>query len=113
VYWDHEDYVGFGSAAHSHDHGRRYWNVRTPDRYVELIRRGESPVGGEEFVDEASQRFERESLALRTSRGVPLEAFDSLEEIKHLVTVDHGHVTLTPKARLVANQVIVRLKSAG
>jgi oxygen-independent coproporphyrinogen-3 oxidase len=113
VYWDHEDYAGFGSAAHSHDHGRRYWNVRTPDRYVELIRRGESPLGGEEFVDEASQRFERESLALRTARGVPLEAFDSLEEIRHLVQVDHGHVTLTPKARLVANQVIVRLKSAG
>lgn len=113
VYWDHEDYAGFGSAAHSHDHGRRYWNVRTPDRYVELIRRGESPLGGEEFVDEASQRFERDSLAMRTSRGVPLEAFDSLEEIKHLVQVDHGRVTLTPKARLVANQVIVRLKSAG
>jgi oxygen-independent coproporphyrinogen-3 oxidase len=113
VYWDHEDYAGFGSAAHSHDHGRRYWNVRTPDRYIELIRRGESPLGGDEFVDEASQRFERESLALRTSRGVPLEAFDSLEEIKHLVQVDHGQVTLTPKARLVANQVIVRLRSAG
>jgi oxygen-independent coproporphyrinogen-3 oxidase len=113
VYWDHEDYAGFGSAAHSHDHGRRYWNVRTPDRYIELIRRGESPLGGEEFVDETSQRFERESLALRTSRGVPLEAFDSLEEIKHLVHVDHGRVTLTPRARLVANQVIVRLKSAG
>jgi putative oxygen-independent coproporphyrinogen III oxidase len=113
VYWDHDDYAGFGSAAHSHDQGRRYWNVRTPDRYIELIGRGESPLGGEEFVDERSQRFEQESLALRTSRGVPLEAFDSLEEIKHLVSVQSGHVVLTPKARLVANQVIVRLKSAG
>jgi hypothetical protein len=50
---------------------------------------------------------------MRTARGVPLEAFDSLDEIAHLVTVDAGRVTLTPKARLVANQVIVRLKSAG
>jgi putative oxygen-independent coproporphyrinogen III oxidase len=113
VYWDHDDYAGFGSAAHSHDHGRRYWNVRTPDRYIELVRHGESPLGGEEFVDEQSQRFERESLALRTSRGVPLEAFDSLDEIKHLVSVQSGRVVLTPKARLVANQVIVRLKSSG
>ncbi|MFY9784026.1 MAG: radical SAM family heme chaperone HemW [Acidimicrobiales bacterium] len=112
VYWDHEDYVGFGSAAHSHSHGRRYWNVRTPDRYVELIESGESPLGGEEYLDEATQRFERDSLALRTSRGVTLEAFDSLEEIAHLVDVRDGRVTLTPKARLVANQVIVRLKSA-
>ncbi len=112
VYWDHEDYAGFGSAAHSHEQGRRYWNVRTPDRYIELIERGESPLGGEEILDETTQRFERDSLALRTSNGVAVEAFDSLEEIAHLVHVRNGRVTLTPKARLVANQVIVRLRSA-
>ncbi|HEV3268374.1 MAG TPA: radical SAM family heme chaperone HemW [Acidimicrobiales bacterium] len=113
VYWDHEDYVGFGSAAHSHRHGRRFWNVRTPDRYVELLRNGASPLGGEEFLDDKTQRFEAESLALRTSHGVPLEAFDSLDEIAHLVRVRDGQVTLTPKARLVANQVIVRLRSSN
>jgi putative oxygen-independent coproporphyrinogen III oxidase len=113
VYWEHGDYVGFGSAAHSHQHGRRFWNVRTPDRYIELMGKGESPLGGEEFLDEPTQQFERDSLSLRTSHGVPLEAFDSLEEIAHLVRVEEGRVTLTPKARLVANQVIVRLKSAG
>jgi putative oxygen-independent coproporphyrinogen III oxidase len=112
VYWDHDDYVGFGSAAHSHERGRRYWNVRTPDRYVELMERGESPLGGEEFLDDATQQFERDSLALRTSNGVAREAFDSLEEIAHLIDVRDGRVTLTPKARLVANQVIIRLKSA-
>jgi oxygen-independent coproporphyrinogen-3 oxidase len=112
VYWDHEDYAGFGSAAHSHVQGRRYWNVRTPDRYIELIERGESPLGGEEVLDESTQQFERDSLALRTSHGVAIEAFDSLEEIAHLVHVRNGRVTLTPKARLVANQVIVRLRSA-
>lgn len=113
VYWEHGDYVGFGSAAHSHQHGRRFWNVRTPDRYIELIEKGESPLGGEEFLDESTQQFERDSLAMRTSHGVALEAFDSLDEIAHLVRVNEGRVTLTPKARLVANQVIVRLKSAG
>jgi putative oxygen-independent coproporphyrinogen III oxidase len=113
VYWEHGDYVGFGSAAHSHQHGRRFWNVRTPDRYIELMEKGESPLGGEEFLDESTQQFERDSLAMRTSSGVPLEAFDSLDEIAHLVSVREGRVTLTPKARLVANQVIVRLKSAG
>ncbi|MGA1754903.1 MAG: coproporphyrinogen III oxidase, partial [Ilumatobacteraceae bacterium] len=33
VYWNQGDYRGFGSAAHSHDRVRRWWNVRTPDRY--------------------------------------------------------------------------------
>jgi coproporphyrinogen III oxidase-like Fe-S oxidoreductase len=86
--------------------------VRTPDRYIARIQGGESPLGGEEFLDESTQRFEEESLALRTARGVALEAFDSLEEIQHLVRVREGRVTLRPKARLVANQVIVRLKSS-
>ena len=112
VYWDQDDYVGFGSAAHSHRHGRRFWNVRTPERYIAMVRDGERPLGGEEELDERTQQFERDSLALRTARGVPREAFGSLEEIRHLVSVREGRVTLAPKGRLLANQVILRLKSA-
>ena len=112
VYWDQDDYVGFGSAAHSHRGARRYWNVRTPERYIAMVQRGEAPRGGEEVLDEAAQRFERESLALRTRRGVPVEAFDSLDEIAHLVQVDDGRVALAPRGRLVANQVILRLRSS-
>jgi putative oxygen-independent coproporphyrinogen III oxidase len=112
VYWDQGDYVGFGSAAHSHQHGRRYWNVRTPERYLAMVEAGERPLGGEERLDLSTQNFERDSLALRTRRGVPVEAFDSLEEIAHLVHVENGTVTLAPEGRLLANQVIVRLRSS-
>jgi oxygen-independent coproporphyrinogen-3 oxidase len=112
VYWDQGDYVGFGSAAHSHQHGRRYWNVRTPERYLAMVEAGERPLGGEERLDLSTQHFEHDSLALRTRRGVPEEAFDSLEEIAHLVHVENGTVTLAPEGRLLANQVIVRLRSS-
>ena len=111
VYWDQDDYLGFGSAAHSHRHGRRFWNVRTPDRYVTMIRDGRRPLGGEENLDERTQIFERDSLALRTSKGVPIEAFESLDEVAHLVSVRDGRVTLAPSGRLLANQVILRLGS--
>ena len=86
--------------------------MRTPDRYVAMVRDGERPLGGEESLDERTQTFERDSLALRTRRGVPVEAFDSLEEIAHLVHVENGTVTLAPEGRLLANQVIVRLRSS-
>ncbi len=112
LYWDQGDYRGFGSAAHSHRQGRRWWNVRTPDRYISLTAAGRSPMGGEERLDDVARRFERESLALRTTRGVPREAFDSLDEIAHLIEVDEGRVRLAPAGRLLANQVIVRLRSA-
>jgi hypothetical protein len=76
-----------------------------------MVEGGTSPLGGEEYLDAATQAFERDSLALRTRRGVPREAFDSLDEIAHLVTVRDNRVSLNPAARLVANQVILRLKS--
>lgn len=112
VYWDQDDYAGFGSAAHSHRAGSRSWNVRTPDRYIAMVTSGERPLGGVESLDERTQRFERESLALRTPRGVAAEAFDSLDDIRHLVQVRDGLVTLAPEGRLLANQVIIRLRSA-
>lgn len=113
LYWNHGNYRGFGSGAHSHIDGRRFWNVRTPDRYVALSRNGESVVGGEEQVSNAAQRFEVESLSLRTRRGVPLEAFASLDDIAHLISVQEGRVTLKPEGRLLANRVIVQLRSSN
>jgi len=112
LYWDQGEYVGFGSAAHSHEDGRRYWNVRTPERYIAMVAEGRRPLGGEEVLDAATRSFEHDSLALRTRAGVAREAFDSLDEIAHLVRVSEGRVTLAPRGRLLANQVIVRLKSA-
>lgn len=112
LYWNHGNYQGFGSGAHSHIDGVRFWNVRTPDRYISLLNEGSSPRGGEEQVSPEAQLFEEESLSLRTNRGVPVEAFASLEEIAHLIAVDSGRVTLRPEGRLLANQVIVRLRSS-
>lgn len=112
LYWNHGNYRGFGSGAHSHVDGVRFWNVRTPDRYIALVQEGESPRGGEEAVSTAAQLFEAQSLSLRTRRGVPREAFDSLDEVAHLIAIEQGRVTLRPEGRLLANQVIVRLRSS-
>jgi oxygen-independent coproporphyrinogen-3 oxidase len=113
LYWSQGDYRGFGSAAHSHVRSSRSWNVRTPERYIEMVRAGQSPRGGFEELDEPTQTFERESLALRTTRGVTVDAFDDLDEIAHLIDVRDGIVRLAPAGRLLANQVILRLRSAA
>ena len=78
-----------------------------------MVQAGEKPLGGEEILDEETKEFERDSLALRTRRGVAVEAFDSLDEIAHLINVESGQVTLAPEGRLLANQVIVRLRSSN
>ena len=78
-----------------------------------MVQAGEKPLGGEEILDEETKEFERDSLALRTRRGVAVEAFDSLDEIAHLINVESGQVILAPEGRLLANQVIVRLRSSN
>ncbi len=46
LYWAQHDYLGFGCAAHSHRAGRRWWNVRTPERYIDAVRAGPPDRGG-------------------------------------------------------------------
>lgn len=112
LYWDQGDYRGFGSAAHSHERGRRYWNVRTPERYIAAIDRGEAPLGGEEFLDDDQREFERDALALRTATGVGVDRFDDLDDLEDLVEVRGDRVVLTVRGRLLANQVTLKLRSA-
>ncbi len=71
LYWNQDDYRGFGCAAHSHRAGRRWWNVRTPERYVQAVARGETVEASFETLDADASRFERLELALRTRDGVP------------------------------------------
>jgi oxygen-independent coproporphyrinogen-3 oxidase len=115
LYWSQGDYIGVGCAAHSHRGGRRWWNVRTPDRYVELIERGDSPEAAAEELDAETRRTEARQLALRTRDGVERAAFrdDSLAELGGLVArhpTDPERVVLTRRGRLLANEVSTHLR---
>jgi oxygen-independent coproporphyrinogen-3 oxidase len=110
LYWTEGEYAGIGCAAHSHLAGVRSWNVRTPQRYVSLLARGEDPTGGAESLDAEQRAFEAHLLALRTRRGVPHDALDT-EALGDLVDVVGGRAVLTRRGRLLANQVSVRLRT--
>jgi putative oxygen-independent coproporphyrinogen III oxidase len=112
LYWAQGDYRGVGCAAHSHGAGRRWWNVRTPERYLDLIGSAQSPIGGEEVLDTATRATEALQLALRTSTGVPCSALPDLPLLDGLVTVVADHALLTPRGRLPANEVATHLQLA-
>ena len=110
LYWRQGDYVGLGCAAHSHRAGRRWWNVRTPERYLELISSGRSAEGGFEELDDASRRIEGLQLALRTTEGVPVGALpDDDPALDGLVETVGQRQHLTVAGRLLANEVALRL----
>jgi oxygen-independent coproporphyrinogen-3 oxidase len=109
LYWEQGNYRGFGSAAHSHHDGRRFWNVRTPERYIAEVSAGRMPIGGEEILDDATAAFERLFLALRMPRGVPKTALRNDGELEGLVTYVGDRAALTVRGRLLANAVAQRL----
>ncbi len=109
LYWDQGDYRGIGSAAHSHRAGRRWWNVRTPDRYVAAVASGRVATAGEELLTGEQRRFEALALGLRTRAGVDADALPDDPDLAGLVERVDGRAVLTVRGRLVANQVTARL----
>jgi oxygen-independent coproporphyrinogen-3 oxidase len=109
VYWMQGNYQGFGCAAHSHENGRRWWNVRTPDRYIACIQSNESVEAADELLDAPTRAREALELSLRTSRGVPLDALNHAE-LEGIVEVQGDRLVLTRQGRLLANDVSLRLK---
>lgn len=109
LYWSMGEYQAVGCAGHSHRGGRRFWNVRTPERYIEAISAGVSPVAGAEHLGPDERRLEGLELALRTSEGVPAEALP-IAELNGLVDVNGTRAVLSPRGRLLANEVALRVR---
>lgn len=110
LYWAQGDYRGIGCAAHSHLDGRRFWSVRTPERYVAAVRDGRDPAAGEEVLSAPQRAFEALLLALRTAEGVPAAALPDDPELRPLVERRGERAVLTLRGRLLANAVAARLQ---
>lgn len=110
--WSQGDYRGFGCAAHSHAQGRRWWNVRTPDRYVQLVKGDQSVEAAGETLDTEARRLEALHLVLRTRDGVPAAAFgpDDALSLEGLIEPVGSRWVLTRAGRLLANEVSLRIR---
>ena len=113
LYWTMGEYQGIGCAAHSHRGGRRFWNVRTPDRYIAAVERAEPVEAAGERLAPADRELEALQLSIRTRRGVPATALDAegLPGLLEPVPDDPDRVMLTVEGRLLANEVALRLHS--
>jgi oxygen-independent coproporphyrinogen-3 oxidase len=118
-YWDGSDYVGIGCAAHGFTGGERWWNVRTPERYIDAITANAAAgarIGDERLAPEARAE-EAFGLALRTRAGAPIGAPAAATAadlaVAGLLVVDGGRAVLTRAGRLLATDVTARLLLAG
>lgn len=120
IYWDNDEYAGFGAGAHGYLAGVRYSNHGPLKKYMETVFSGELPIVHEHEVSQAEKREEQMFLGLRKTEGVkhkiyeeklkvPIVAhYDSvLKELvsKGLLEHDDVGVRLTRKGRFVGNEV--------
>lgn len=115
LYWTMGEYQGIGCASHSHRAGRRFWNLRTPDRYIDAVTAGSSVEAADERLDDEGRALEALQLSLRTHLGVPRASLDP-DELPGLVEVhpdDSDRLVLTVDGRLLANEVALRLHVPG
>jgi putative oxygen-independent coproporphyrinogen III oxidase len=68
--WAQGEYLAFGTGAHRYRDGRRSWNVRRLDAYLDRLEAGDSPVSGEERLEGLERERERMFIGLRRTAGV-------------------------------------------
>jgi len=112
LYWSGGEYLAIGCAAHGHVGGRRYWNHRTPERYLAAIEGGRSPESGSEELDADGRRIEHLQLAIRTRDGISAADVPDgfVGQLDGLVAQEGDRVVLTTEGRLLANEVAIRLE---
>lgn len=73
-YWTGVPYLGVGLGSHSFLAGKRFWNTRDLNAYLDAMQQGRSPRAGEETIAPDTARRERLWLGLRTIEGIELTA---------------------------------------
>jgi oxygen-independent coproporphyrinogen-3 oxidase len=119
-YWSDESYLGFGASAHSYLDGVRFWNVKSPARYVERMDSEGQAVEETEPFDADQRAAEHLYTGLRCVDGVSLEAVETRygvsvmerygEELSTfielgLVQVSGGTMKLTEDGFMISNEI--------
>jgi len=71
-YWSGAPYLGLGPSAHGFDGRERRWNRKAYADWLEVVGRGEDPVGGTEVIGPEERLGEEIYLGLRTTDGLAI-----------------------------------------
>ena len=71
-YWDGGQWWGAGPGAHGYVGATRWWNVKHPNAYAEMLAGSTLPVAGFEQLDAEALHTEDVLLKTRLRQGLPL-----------------------------------------
>ncbi len=123
AYWEHKDYLGFGTSAHSFVNGKRWWNISSLNLYLNSINEKQSAAANFEILDIEQLHDEFIMLSLR-SGGLNLNEltrkfnYDFLKRNSKLIdelkqngflNYDSEFIKLTQKGFSVCDEIVQRL----
>jgi coproporphyrinogen III oxidase-like Fe-S oxidoreductase len=121
LYWRNQHWWGVGPGAHGHVGGTRWWNVRNPATYADLVAAGTQPVEGCERAGADQRALEDLLLGIRLVEGIAVDDVAAREPFPRLVddglidsaALARGRLTLTRRGRLLTDSVIRALMPDG
>ena len=111
LYWRGGAWWGAGPGAHSTIYPRRFYNVKRPERYADILAAGQLPIAEEEQLTEEIRRFEAVMLGLRLKEGIDAGLVDvgvDKHEKLGLLTVGE-RIAVTDKGRLLVDGIVTDL----
>ena len=115
-YWSGGQWWGAGPGAHSFVGATRWWNVKHPNTYAQLLGGAALPVADFEQLDTEKRHTEDVLLRIRLREGLPIELLDGAERGRAATAVEDGllvregdRLVLTDRGRLLADGVVRNL----
>lgn len=119
-YWYGTPYIGIGAAAHSYDIESRSWNIADIKQYIQGMANSQR-IYEEERLDSDTRYNDATTVALRTSRGLDLQALSPkhrtycLENAQRylddglLERTQDNHLRLTRRGLFVSDMIMSNL----
>jgi putative oxygen-independent coproporphyrinogen III oxidase len=112
-YWDGGQWWGAGPGAHGYVGTTRWWNVKHPNAYAEMLAGSTLPVAGFEQLDDAARHTEEVLLKTRLRQGLPSSLLSQGERERAegvaadgLLESGGDRFVLTARGRLLADAVV-------
>ncbi|RST73935.1 oxygen-independent coproporphyrinogen III oxidase [Siminovitchia acidinfaciens] len=113
VYWNNEEYFGFGAGAHGYVNGIRYSNYGPLKKYMEPISRGTAPVFEQHEVTHREKMEEEMFLGLRKRAGVNISLFNKKYSINPKELFQQQIEELSEKGWIEEKNDSIRLTREG
>lgn len=112
-YWNGGQWWGAGPGAHSYVGATRWWNVKHPNAYAEMLGNAMLPIADFEQLSVDALHIEDVMLKIRLRQGLPLSQLEDAERKRaedvvadSLLVFEGDRLVLTPCGRLLADAVV-------